>query len=94
MNVTIIDPRYFRPTEVETLLGDPSKAKQKLGWASAYAKPCSTTLKLNLPLKKDLVGSWQPSLKTGHSQSRSQSRSQSPLLHSKPASWRCSSAAP
>jgi GDPmannose 4,6-dehydratase len=27
-----IDPRYFRPTEVETLLGDPSKAKQKLDW--------------------------------------------------------------
>jgi GDPmannose 4,6-dehydratase len=27
-----IDPRYFRPAEVETLLGDPSKAKQKLGW--------------------------------------------------------------
>jgi GDPmannose 4,6-dehydratase len=27
-----IDPRYFRPTEVETLLGDPSKARQKLGW--------------------------------------------------------------
>ena len=27
-----IDPRYFRPTEVETLLGDPSKAKNKLGW--------------------------------------------------------------
>jgi GDPmannose 4,6-dehydratase len=27
-----IDPRYFRPTEVETLLGDPSKAKEKLGW--------------------------------------------------------------
>jgi GDPmannose 4,6-dehydratase len=27
-----IDPRYFRPTEVETLLGDPGKAKQKLGW--------------------------------------------------------------
>ncbi|WP_101102347.1 GDP-mannose 4,6-dehydratase [Macromonas bipunctata] len=27
-----IDPRYFRPTEVETLLGDPSKAKDKLGW--------------------------------------------------------------
>ena len=27
-----IDPRYFRPTEVETLLGDPNKAKQKLGW--------------------------------------------------------------
>jgi GDPmannose 4,6-dehydratase len=27
-----IDPRYFRPTEVETLLGDPTKAKTKLGW--------------------------------------------------------------
>jgi GDPmannose 4,6-dehydratase len=27
-----IDPRYFRPTEVDTLLGDPSKAKKKLGW--------------------------------------------------------------
>jgi len=27
-----VDPRYFRPTEVDTLLGDPTKAKQKLGW--------------------------------------------------------------
>jgi GDPmannose 4,6-dehydratase len=27
-----IDPRYYRPTEVETLLGDPSKAKEQLGW--------------------------------------------------------------
>ena len=27
-----VDPRYYRPTEVETLLGDPTKAKQKLGW--------------------------------------------------------------
>ena len=36
--VVKIDPRYFRPAEVETLLGDPSKAHQKLGW-----KP-STTL--------------------------------------------------
>jgi GDPmannose 4,6-dehydratase len=27
-----VDPRYFRPTEVETLLGDASKAKNKLGW--------------------------------------------------------------
>ena len=29
-----VDPRYFRPTEVETLLGDPFKAKEKLGWES------------------------------------------------------------
>ena len=27
-----IDPKYFRPAEVETLLGDPTKAKEKLGW--------------------------------------------------------------
>ncbi|MFZ9848799.1 MAG: GDP-mannose 4,6-dehydratase [Flavobacteriales bacterium] len=31
--VIAIDPRYFRPTEVELLIGDPSKAKKKLGWA-------------------------------------------------------------
>jgi GDPmannose 4,6-dehydratase len=30
--IVAIDPRYFRPTEVETLLGSPEKAKQKLGW--------------------------------------------------------------
>ena len=30
--VIAVDPRYFRPTEVETLLGDASKAKNKLGW--------------------------------------------------------------
>jgi GDPmannose 4,6-dehydratase len=27
-----VDPRYFRPTEVELLIGDPTKAKEKLGW--------------------------------------------------------------
>ncbi|MDD2882991.1 MAG: GDP-mannose 4,6-dehydratase [Rhodoferax sp.] len=31
--IVAVDPRYFRPTEVETLLGDPLKAKEKLGWA-------------------------------------------------------------
>jgi GDPmannose 4,6-dehydratase len=30
--VVKVDPRYFRPAEVETLLGDPTKAKEKLGW--------------------------------------------------------------
>jgi GDPmannose 4,6-dehydratase len=29
-----VDPRYFRPTEVETLLGDPTKAREKLGWTA------------------------------------------------------------
>ena len=30
--IVAVDPKYFRPTEVETLLGDPSKAKNDLGW--------------------------------------------------------------
>ena len=34
-----VDPRYFRPTEVETLLGDPSKAKAKLGWVAEVGFP-------------------------------------------------------
>jgi GDPmannose 4,6-dehydratase len=43
-----VDPRYYRPTEVETLLGDPTKAKQKLGW----------TPKITLPeLVKEMVAS-------------------------------------
>jgi GDPmannose 4,6-dehydratase len=32
--VVRVDPRYFRPTEVETLLGNADKAKQKLGWTA------------------------------------------------------------
>ena len=31
--VVAVDPRYFRPSEVETLLGDPTKAREKLGWS-------------------------------------------------------------
>jgi GDPmannose 4,6-dehydratase len=31
--IVAVDPRYFRPTEVETLLGDPTKAREKLGWS-------------------------------------------------------------
>lgn len=30
--IVCVDPKYFRPTEVDTLLGDPTKAKEKLGW--------------------------------------------------------------
>jgi len=30
--IVAVDPKYFRPTEVETLLGNPAKAKEKLGW--------------------------------------------------------------
>jgi len=34
--VLAVDPKYFRPTEVDLLIGDPSKAKQKLGWECKY----------------------------------------------------------
>ena len=34
--VVAVDPAYFRPTEVELLIGDPTKAKQKLGWRPKY----------------------------------------------------------
>ena len=34
-----IDPRYFRPTEVDTLLGDPTKAREKLGWTAEVTFP-------------------------------------------------------
>jgi GDPmannose 4,6-dehydratase len=34
--VVHVDPRYFRPTEVELLIGDPTKANQKLGWKPKY----------------------------------------------------------
>jgi GDPmannose 4,6-dehydratase len=35
--VVAIDPRYFRPAEVELLIGDPSKAKAKLGWSAKHS---------------------------------------------------------
>ena len=34
--VVSVDPAYFRPTEVELLIGDPTKAKEKLGWEPTY----------------------------------------------------------
>jgi GDP-mannose 4,6 dehydratase len=37
--VVAIDPRYYRPTEVELLIGDPTKAKTKLGWEPKYTLP-------------------------------------------------------
>jgi GDPmannose 4,6-dehydratase len=37
--VVAVDPRYYRPTEVDLLLGDPSKAKRKLGWEPKYDLP-------------------------------------------------------
>jgi GDPmannose 4,6-dehydratase len=37
--IVAVDPKYFRPTEVETLLGDPTKARTKLGWTPRIAFP-------------------------------------------------------
>lgn len=34
-----VDPRYFRPTEVDLLIGDPTKAREKLGWTHTYTLP-------------------------------------------------------
>ncbi|MCF6172141.1 MAG: GDP-mannose 4,6-dehydratase, partial [Bacteroidales bacterium] len=36
LSVVEVDPRYFRPTEVDLLIGDPTKAHQKLGWKPEY----------------------------------------------------------
>ncbi len=37
--VVKVDPRYFRPTEVELLIGDPTKSREKLGWTPKYTLP-------------------------------------------------------
>jgi GDPmannose 4,6-dehydratase len=54
-----VDPRYFRPTEVETLLGDPTKAKEKLGWEikTSFAELVSEMVQGDLAIAKrdDLV---------------------------------------
>lgn len=49
-----IDPRYFRPAEVETLLGDPSKAKKKLGWTPEITvqEMCAEMVSLDLKAAK------------------------------------------
>ena len=49
-----VDPRYFRPAEVETLLGDPSKAKSKLGWVPEITveEMCSEMISNDLDIAK------------------------------------------
>lgn len=56
--VVRVDPRYFRPTEVETLLGDPTKAMQKLGWkpATSFNDLVSEMAKADLLIaKRDML---------------------------------------
>ena len=52
-----IDPSYFRPTEVETLLGEPSKAKQKLGWVPQITarEMCAEMVAYDLAQAKQLA---------------------------------------
>ena len=52
-----VDPRYFRPAEVETLLGDPSKAKEKLGWVPQITveEMCCEMVKHDLDKAKQLA---------------------------------------
>lgn len=49
-----VDPRYFRPIEVETLLGDPTKAKEKLGWVPEITveEMCTEMIQCDLELAK------------------------------------------
>jgi len=49
-----VDPRYFRPTEVELLLSDPSKAKEKLGWT--FTTPFSGLVEDMMKADLELVG--------------------------------------
>ena len=52
-----VDPRYFRPAEVETLLGDPTRAKQKLGWIpqTSVRELCAEMMAEDLKLSKRLA---------------------------------------
>jgi GDPmannose 4,6-dehydratase len=55
--IVVIDPRYFRPTEVETLLGDPSNAKAKLGWVPEITahEMCAEMIEEDLKVAKRSV---------------------------------------
>jgi len=54
-----VDPRYFRPTEVETLLGDPTKAKERLGWEPriSFAELVAEMMRedLNTAMRDELI---------------------------------------
>jgi GDPmannose 4,6-dehydratase len=49
--VLSVDPKYFRPTEVDLLIGDPTKAKQKLGWKATYDVAALVTEMMKSDLK-------------------------------------------
>ena len=49
--VVKIDPKYFRPTEVDLLIGDPTKAKNKMGWQPEYDLKALVTEMMDSDLK-------------------------------------------
>ena len=51
-DIVKVDPSYFRPTEVETLLGDPTKAKEKLGWSPKISFECLVQEMMKEDLRK------------------------------------------
>ena len=53
-----VQPKYYRPSEVETLLGDATKAKDKLGWEAKTP--------LNLLVKKMVQSDWEKVKKNGY----------------------------
>ncbi len=58
-----VDPRYFRPTEVDSLVGDPAKARQKLGWRhkTSFSELVSEMVESDLRLlETEHRPSWQP----------------------------------
>ena len=60
--VVSVDPAYFRPTEVELLIGDPTKSKTKLGWVPEYDLPalCREMVAADLEVfKKDNKTQWE-----------------------------------
>src|SRR5690606_4158534 len=60
--VVSVDPAYFRPTEVELLIGDPAKAKTKLGWEPKYDLPelCREMVMSDLEIfRKDSKTQWE-----------------------------------
>jgi GDPmannose 4,6-dehydratase len=56
--IVAVDPKYYRPTEVETLLGDPTKAKEKLAWEAKTS--------FNDLVKKMVISDWEKVKKRGY----------------------------
>ena len=73
--IVAVDPRYFRPTEVETLLGDASKARKELGWAPRTDFRTLVEEMVTEDLKPPSATPWSPSMATPHTTSTNPNRS-------------------